>query len=145
MNDDKKCEIVELLGRAPCAADGTLSFHTLETKAQPTMSCSFCSGPKATTSLPPDCTNSRAKSEAYSAFARLIELPAFQQCRRPRVVAMMALRRFILHSTEPAFLNIQGSPLASWCVRSLKSSIRELRIAAGYVLYPRIPVLLEGD
>lgn len=106
------------------------------------MSCSFCSGPSRHSGLPPEGTHARAKKEAYTAFARLIELPVFQQCRRPRVVAMMALRRFALHSIEPDFLNVQTSPLASWCVKSLKSSIRELRIAAGYVLKELSPLHL---
>lgn len=54
----------------------------------------------------------------------------------------MALRRYILHSIDPDFLNIQRSSLASWCVRSLKSSIRELRIVAGYVLCPEFLSLI---
>lgn len=78
--------------------------------------------------------NAKAKEEAYGAFAKLVELPAFQESKRPRVVGMMALRRFALHSIEPELLNVQTSPLASWCVKSLKSSVRELRIAAGYVI-----------
>lgn len=133
VESDKKCQVVELLGRAPCAADGTLIIGRAEPGAHPKMSCSFCSGQKGKGRLPPESTNKKAKAEAYAAFARLVELPTFQQATRPRVMGMMALRRFALHSIEPEFLNIQTSPLASWSVRSLKSSIRELRIAAGYV------------
>lgn len=133
MESDKKCQVVELLGRAPCAADGTLVIGRGEPGAHPKMSCSFCSGQKGKGRLPPKSTNQQAKAEAYAAFTRLVELPTFQQATRARVVGMMALRRFALHSIEPEFLNIQTSPLASWSVRSLKSSIRELRIAAGYV------------
>lgn len=133
VDDDKKCQVIDLLGRAPCAADGTLVIDRPDPSVQPKMTCSFCSGAKTKSRLPPECGNAKAKGEAYAAFASLVELPVFQQSRRPRVVGMMALRRLALHSIEPEFLNIQTSAIASWCARSLKSSIRELRIAAGYV------------
>ena len=134
VDDNKKSQVLELLGRAPCAADGTLVIDRTGPGEQPKMTCSFCSGPKRYGGLPPSDANAKAKEEAYAAFARLVGLPAFQESKRPRVVGMMALRSFALHSIEPEFLNVQTSPLASWCVKSLKSSVRELRIAAGYVV-----------
>ena len=133
VDNDKKCQVIELLSRIPCASDGTLVISPTEPHEHPKMTCSFCSGPKRHRGLPPGGVNGQTKKEAYGAFAKLVELPTFQQSRRPRVVGMMALRRFALHSIEPDFLNIQSSPLASWCVKALKSSVRELRIAAGYV------------
>ena len=43
---------------------------------------------------------------------------------------MIALRRLAKHSHDPRFLDFEASVTGQWCLDSLKSSIRELRIAA---------------
>jgi serine/threonine-protein kinase ATR len=70
-------------------------------------------------------------NEAILTFGNLIKSPAFGTARRPRVLAMYALRKFALHCDNPEFLDLDMSPLGQWCLGSLKSSLRELRIAAG--------------
>jgi hypothetical protein len=57
--------------------------------------------------------------------------PAFTG--RPRVLAMVTLRRFTTHFHNHDFMDLMTSPLGQWCVASLNSSSRELRVAAGYV------------
>ena len=47
---------------------------------------------------------------------------------------MISLRRFALHCDDPEFLNLESSVAGQWCLQSLHSSIRELRIAAGRTL-----------
>jgi serine/threonine-protein kinase ATR len=47
---------------------------------------------------------------------------------------MMALRKVILHCDDAELLNLETSGLGQWCLQSLNSSMRELRIAAGRVL-----------
>lgn len=64
-------------------------------------------------------------------FARLISLDSFRESRRPRVVAMIALRRVVLHSQNLEVLDLEKSVLGQWCLQALQSSLRELRIAAG--------------
>src|SRR5690606_17731981 len=61
VESDRKCQVVELLGRAPCAADGTLIIGRVEPDTPPKMSCSFCSGQKGKGRLPPESTNKKAK------------------------------------------------------------------------------------
>jgi serine/threonine-protein kinase ATR len=71
----------------------------------------------------------------------IIQCPEFSGYRRPQVLAMYALRKFALHSDEPEILSYEKSRAAQWCLQSLMSSIRELRIAAGYV-HGTIPCFL---
>lgn len=44
---------------------------------------------------------------------------------------MAAVRRIAKHSVDSDFLDIELSVTAQWCLKSLQSSIRELRVAAG--------------
>jgi serine/threonine-protein kinase ATR len=100
---------------------------------RPVFSCSFCDDFKLD-SLPPRCLNLKAKTEAYASLENLVRLPSFRESKRPRIFAMMALRRFAKHSIDADFLDMEVSRPAFWCFQSLSSSIRELRIAAGYIL-----------
>ncbi|KAL9566383.1 hypothetical protein ACKAV7_009298 [Fusarium commune] len=74
------------------------------------------------------------KSRIEALFTKLIRLPALAESRRPRVAAMLAIRRVILHCEDTELLNLETSGLGQWCLQSLNSSVRELRIAAGRVL-----------
>lgn len=47
---------------------------------------------------------------------------------------MIGLRRLVLHCADTAVLNLETSLLGQWCLQSLSSSVRELRIAAGRAL-----------
>lgn len=49
-------------------------------------------------------------------------------------MAMFALRRFTVHFDDPVFFDLEKSPLGQWCLQSLRSSIRELRVASGLIL-----------
>jgi serine/threonine-protein kinase ATR len=46
-------------------------------------------------------------------------------------MVMFALRRFALHFPNADLLDLEVSNLGQWCLKSLRSSVRELRIAAG--------------
>lgn len=79
------------------------------------------------------------KTSIRSTFAELIRQSSFLESRRPRVAAMLALRRIVLHCEDSTVLNLETSTLGQWCLQSLNSSIRELRIAAGRVLVSFMP------
>lgn len=122
-----RCSIIELLARIPCAADDSLNLGSI---GQPSLQCSFCSKfDKA--GLWPPCTDPAAVIVAVAIFTKLLYLPAFRESRRPRVVAMIALRRIIAHSKTPDILDLEKSAIGQWCLSTLQSSLRELRIAAG--------------
>ncbi len=71
--------------------------------------------------------------EAICTIASLIKLPKTQKYRRPRVAAMLALKRLLSHTTNADHLDLATSPFGQWCLQALHSTIRELRIAAGSV------------
>lgn len=75
----------------------------------------------------------QTKRDVQSIFTKLVTLDCFKESRRPRVVAMIAMRRIIKHTDDPEVFDLETSALGQWCLQSLHSSIRELRIAAGYV------------
>jgi serine/threonine-protein kinase ATR len=80
--------------------------------------------------------SSRSKYQEVSAgaiatFEALLNSSAFQDSRRCRVIAMFALRRFAVHFHNVELIDLEVSSLGQWCLKSLRSSTRELRIAAG--------------
>lgn len=57
---------------------------------------------------------------------------------------MIALRRLVVHCENPQFINLETSAPGQWCLQSLNSSIRELRIASGRTLATFIPQRASG-
>lgn len=61
---------------------------------------------------------------------------------------MIALRRLVAHCEDTSFLDIETSNPGQWCLQSLNSSVRELRVAAGRTLgafMPTKPIGGVGD
>ncbi|KAI0125275.1 phosphatidylinositol 3 [Xylariales sp. AK1849] len=133
LSDSDKCSVIDLLGHICCAADETLVIDTWSNSGTSKLECAYCSVPD-TTSLVPVCLDPVAKSAAVDLFQHVIIMPSFVESRRPRIAAMAALRRLAKHSNDPAFFDLEVSTAAQWCVRSLSSSFRELRIAASRTL-----------
>jgi len=137
MDDADRCLAIDLLAHLPCAADDTLAFssQTIESK-RVQLHCSFCSRLESSETQPV-CRELSAKHAAVAILKKLIRLPNFLESRRPRVVAMVALRRFIQHTKDPELYDLETSVMGQWCLQSLQSSLRELRIAAGYAYLGR--------
>jgi len=129
MNETRQCRTLELLSRTCCAAADTLKLKRKQPGAPIYLECSFCSKTEVTS--PPRCAERAARDRATAIFVAIVRLPMFQELRRPRVFAMVALRRLVKHSPSPAFFDFETSFPGQWCLDCLKSSIRELRIAAG--------------
>lgn len=58
-------------------------------------------------------------------------LPRLSRTPGPRIAAMIALRRILMHSTQLDQVQLSTSTSGEFCLHSLRSSIRELRIATG--------------
>ncbi|KAH8885781.1 hypothetical protein GQ53DRAFT_797114 [Thozetella sp. PMI_491] len=114
---DEQCQAVDILARMPCAAEGTLTVDPSHQSISPNFQ--------------------HIQSAVVSIFERLVKLTGFIHSRRPRVVAMIALQVW----------DLEKSALGQWCVQSLTSSIRELRVAAGRLLavFLREPAPLKVD
>ncbi|KAF3768709.1 hypothetical protein M406DRAFT_98727 [Cryphonectria parasitica EP155] len=126
-DDPVRCLVLDLLCRLLCASDGTL---VLAPAGRGEMQCLVCSK-RDNESTPPGDQDMATHSAVFSLFVKLISLSSFRISRRPRVVAMVALRRVILHCSDPDMLDLEKSALGQWCLQALNSSLREFRIAAG--------------
>lgn len=69
--------------------------------------------------------------ELFNAIANLYQLAQKAKLGRPRVAALMAMKRLLSHSGNLVHLDISHSSIGRWCLQGLKSSTRDLRIAAG--------------
>lgn len=122
---------MEYLGYIPCGLSGYLTVDRSAKKVR-TVKCLLCEGMKL-----PDMSNrdeerlANISRVALHALGRIVKSIDIHDNRRPRVLAMFTLRRFALHFDDPDFLDLEVSQLAQWCLKSLNSSNRELRIAAG--------------
>jgi len=115
----------------PCAANNSLEI----TRDQDgTIHYSVCSACESLEHPDPPMSNDvayqRVGQDAIQILASIVKSPAFKDCRKPRVLAMITLKKFTVHFRNSEFIDLEKSPLGQWCVGSLVSSLRELRIAS---------------
>ncbi|KAH8677021.1 hypothetical protein BGZ61DRAFT_520585 [Ilyonectria robusta] len=128
VDESRQCLAIELLSQTCCLRNDKLGEPVKD------FSCSICDT-VATRGQPSSVTTNGSKAEIQKIFEKLVRLPCLAESRRPRVAAMLALRRFILHGDDQTgLLDLETSSLGQWCLQSLNSSVRELRIAAGRAL-----------
>lgn len=131
LNEESQCKAIELLGLVPCGVSGYLNA-TCTDSAITEPRCQVCDGVPNLDAVERDESMCREiRNDALLIFSNLAKSPAFANAKRPRVLAMLMLKKFALHYEDPEFLDLEISPLGQWCLGSLKSSVRELRIAAG--------------
>ncbi|KAH9845320.1 Domain in UVSB PI-3 kinase, MEI-41 and ESR-1 [Teratosphaeria destructans] len=71
---------------------------------------------------------------AFETATKLIVLPELQKAKKPRVLAMFALKACVQRSDESNVLKLETTEHGRFCLSALHSSLRELRIAAGQTL-----------
>lgn len=132
LDEPGRSQAIKYLSMTPCAAYGSLVV-TRDIAGNITHSrCYFCETlplPEAITVHDVRCQS--ISKDAISILATLVNSPRFHDSKRSRVLAMIALRTFATHFTDEEFLDLEASSLGQWCLQSLQSSVRELRIAAG--------------
>lgn len=156
LNNADRCRAMKQLGYIPCAGAGTLTLSYDRDGKICDRNCSICDSGRLV-SVTAISYDEALAAEAIATFTRLIDLPDFEESRTPRIQAMLALRHFAMHFKESSFLDLETSMLGQWCLKSLRSSMRELRIAAGYefvlsyfnsfLTYHRrtLPLFLQSD
>lgn len=128
-SDATRCLAIDMMSKLCCILDD-------QNTATEDRQCAICAG-KGTAGKGVKAFS--LKTSIRLIFAEMIRQPSFLESRKPRVAAMLALRRIILHCEDPTLLNLETSALGQWCLQSLNSSIRELRIAAGRVIVTFMP------
>ncbi|KAJ3580330.1 hypothetical protein NPX13_g241 [Xylaria arbuscula] len=133
LSDANKVRLIHSIADICCAADETLTLVSSDDQTGSRFSCPECRTlrhkPDAST-----CIDATAKKLATEMFVCLLQTESFPESRKPRVAAMVALRRIAKHCNSSEFIDLERSLAAQWCLKSLQSSQRELRIAAGRTL-----------
>ncbi|KAK4200596.1 hypothetical protein QBC40DRAFT_68990 [Triangularia verruculosa] len=138
LTEGQKCRLIDLISRLLCAADNTVTVHKHSTSQTVDFQCPHCAG--VGNMLPTSFDDPEIKSVGLGYFTKLILHQDFIESRRPRVFAMVTLRRIARHVPGGEFWDIETSIPGKWCLQSLSSSVRELRIAAGRAL----SIFLDG-
>ncbi|RDW66710.1 hypothetical protein BP5796_09459 [Coleophoma crateriformis] len=143
LDDEARCTSLVYLGQIACASSETMEVVRNHETQIITTSCSICDAPTA--SLSAKSQTVPMDREAIAVLTNIVKSPVFLESRKPRVLAMLALRKFAVHFDEPELLDLEISPLGQWCLQSLQSSIRELRISAGRTLPFFLRKVVDND
>lgn len=131
-NEATQCEVLFWLGRLACAGAKQLTESPATCRLTSTQySCSMCDNQLSRRSQTSLIINSDSNG-LISNLANLIKLPQLHRLGKPRVAAMLAIERALRHCEEQAHLDLTASALGQCCLQALRSSSRDLRIAAGY-------------
>ncbi|KAL8917919.1 MAG: hypothetical protein Q9208_007662 [Pyrenodesmia sp. 3 TL-2023] len=134
LDETGQCTLLSCLGQLACyKAIETDSPGTTQERYLAKPSC-----PECDTDSPPknqDAWLSETDSNGLMrVLAALTRVPHIQKSGRPRVVAMLAFNRVFNHCREMTHLDITTSTPGQYCLHSLRSSSRDVRIAAGRLL-----------
>ncbi|KAL8800291.1 MAG: hypothetical protein Q9182_005285 [Xanthomendoza sp. 2 TL-2023] len=122
------------MGQIACADVELSNSSTIALTPQPgKLHCAMCDGgapwqPQATA-----CAKGHISS-LIKVVANLMKLPHVHKTAKARVAAMRATHRILSHCEEPMHLDLTASVLGQCCLQALRSSSRDLRVAAGYGL-----------
>ena len=144
--EEFRCRLLELLIIFPCAGSQSLIENT------PTeifsAQCSICDNfPERARSHLLSSWNSRFPEDAKAIISMLeilIDDQSFRGSKRQRVLTANLISRVLAHVDDEQYLQL-GSILGEWCMRSLQSSVRELRVAAAHALMSFIDESLPAD
>ncbi|KAK3935676.1 protein kinase rad3 [Diplogelasinospora grovesii] len=139
MTEDERCQVINLLTRIPCAGDNRLVALRDGQGIPISFECSVCDGGRAgnLSKRPPGQLPGQwdgFTDTVSDVFTKMLQLDVISESKRARVVAMMALRRILRHSRAQEIWDLEKSIPGQWCLQSLQSSVRELRVAAGRTL-----------
>ncbi|KAL9586349.1 MAG: hypothetical protein Q9212_000967 [Teloschistes hypoglaucus] len=134
LKEADQCVLLNLLGYMACAQAKTLQRpNKIRRQRSKELYCSKCDGQwshdPATT-----FTSEHGNDRLTALVADLTKLPQMHKSGKPRVAAMLAARRALGHCTEKDHLDLTTSVLGQSCLQALRSSSRDLRIAAGRTL-----------
>lgn len=130
LSEEDQSAAFSIMGRLSCAWANTLSGSTVPTRGQVhNQECSICDiamEPRRTSIAEhPDMNG------LVTTVENLIESTQKAKSRRSRIAALLATRRLLAHSANVDRLDLSKSGLGQWCLKYLRSSLRDLRIAAG--------------
>ncbi|KAJ5683180.1 hypothetical protein N7462_006345 [Penicillium macrosclerotiorum] len=129
--EPQKADFWEAFGKLPCLMAGASIQKPSNLIAHGNYSCHVCDDEQNRLEIAPD--NSLFDYENVWNIFDLV-LPKLTRTPGPRVAAMIALRRILMHSPSLDQTHLSSSPCGEFCLHSLRSSIRELRVATAYTV-----------
>ena len=133
LSEEEQCSLYAAIGQIACASAQALSKTSTGKRGRSVHNmCYICDTDLGTNSISARWED-LGSEDVFSTIVSLIKLPKTQSFRRPRVAAMLALKRLLSHTAKEEHLDLTTSAFGQWCLQALHSSIRELRIAAGSV------------
>ena len=120
LDEHQKIETLQVLAAIPCAGH-----------SKPQDTAGMCS---STTNRRETTWNQAHKNVFYTILTRLLDDASIQTSKRLKVLATIAVQEFASHSNTSEHLDLNGSQIGYWCIQGLRSSAREVRIAAGNAL-----------
>lgn len=130
LSEDDQCSLYGAIGQVACESTRSATDNMVVDRNMLWKKCCICDADVAGSGLLAPWEGPESE-EMFSAITYLIKLLKKQNLRRPRVAAMLALKRLLSHTINKDHLNITTSTPGQWCLQALHSSIRELRVAAG--------------
>lgn len=131
LSEEDQFSVFFIIGQLSCASAQTLSYSTISKSGQLLNHvCSVCDAKIGCTRLV-NLSEDPGIDELFTAIENLFRLIQKPKWRSPRIAVMLALRRLLSHSTSYIHLDLSKSVLGQWCLQSMRSSLRDLRIAAG--------------
>ncbi|MCJ1477208.1 serine/threonine-protein kinase M1 [Lambiella insularis] len=125
LQEDEQSALFEVIGQTACR-----SAHTW---SQAQRLCILCDTEQSKCRAA-GAVDQKLCTKLLSTYTNLLKLLHGQGAPGPRVTAMANVKRLLLHSEDPEYLDLKVSPIGQWCLSALRSSLRDLRIAAGRTL-----------
>ena len=131
LSENDQCSFYSMVGQLACHGARTLSSPpSIFDKQMARNKCSVCDT-QAKPAVEKPQVEVTDPEALLSVMANLLQLPQTQKRRRTRVAAMLALKRILSHCGNVDQLDLATSVFGQWCLQALRSSMRDLRIAAG--------------
>lgn len=139
MSDVDREQLWRILGACACAASKCLNNGR----------CTSCNGDRRLVQPVSRTWDDGSRGddwrEVLSIFENLRESPDLRRSGKERVLSMLAIRSFVVHTKDSTHLDLSNSFLAGWCFNGLHSSLRELRISASRTLVAFLRVDLARE
>lgn len=129
-SEPQRTQFLQVLGKLPCAVVGTLVRKPSGLITTDILFCEGCDSDQHELGNIPE-----GEIAGYEDLWTILNsvLPRLSRTPGPRIAAMVALRRILMHSPNLNHVHLSSSTPGEFCLHSLRSSIRELRVATGYV------------
>ncbi|KAJ6084451.1 hypothetical protein N7486_011251 [Penicillium sp. IBT 16267x] len=142
LSDPQRSDALVIIGQLSCAITGNLEQKLSDVVGRDTVFCQTCDfeEPKPGTGTEKD---KAGFEELWTMFNSI--LPKLTRTPGPRIAAMVALRRILMHSPCLDQMHLSSSASGEFCLHSFRSSIRELRVATSHSVVAFVHPSLQPD